>query len=132
MGDIMGYSIQALRNFKVDRASCKVIIDDNDIECTDWSHKEFRNFYDFLESAGLDTKSIFELLPVDFNNVSLRLTGLEDKEMDFLDSLTHPNKCIQIINQYKLIELAEGHTAKLYLKWLKDLWEKGFFIVLGK
>ncbi|EEL73201.1 hypothetical protein ACS2CL_19960 [Bacillus cereus group sp. BceL296] len=127
----MGYSIQALRNFNIDRASYKVIIDDNDIECTDWSHKEFRDFYDFLESAGLDTKSIFELLPIDYNNVSLRLTELEDKDMDFLESLTHPNKCIQIINQYKLIELAEGHTAESYLIWLRDLWTKGFFIILG-
>lgn len=96
-----------------------------------WTHLSFSTFHNFLESAGLDRNTIFELLPVNFKGVIWE--SLEVEDFNFINSITTPMRCLEIMKKYNLLELAALHKPDLLYKltWLQKRWEKGCHIFVN-
>jgi hypothetical protein len=80
----------------------------------------FLNFLkNFLELADSDRTTIFELLPANFKGVIWE--SLEIEDFNFINSITTPRRCLEIMKKYNLLERAALHKPDLLYKlnWLQ-------------
>ncbi|PGD66381.1 hypothetical protein COM36_30790, partial [Bacillus toyonensis] len=62
----------------------------------------------FLETSGLDRDMILELLPINFKGIVWNF--LESEDLEFLNTLTNPNRCLEILDRYNLMDSAAAYT----------------------
>ncbi|EJQ42080.1 hypothetical protein IEE_04243 [Bacillus cereus BAG5X1-1] len=69
-----------------------------------------------------------ELLPINFKGIVWGF--LEDEDIKFIRTLPSPNRCLEILEEYKLMEVAVTYEQNMEfkLRWLKERWEKGYYV----
>ncbi|PGE94631.1 hypothetical protein, partial [Bacillus toyonensis] len=97
-------------------------------QSTNWSYLSLSHLQNFLETSGLDRDMILELLPINFKGIVWN--SLESEDLEFLNTLTNPNRCLEILNRYNLLDSAAAYTPSMEykLRWLKERWVKGYYI----
>ncbi|MED0993541.1 hypothetical protein [Bacillus nitratireducens] len=97
-------------------------------QSTSWTYLSLSYLQDFLESTGLSRDTILELLPINFKGIVWGF--LENEDIKFIHTLTSPNRCLEILEEYKLMEVAVTYEPNMEfkLRWLKDRWEKGYYV----
>ncbi|MFJ8119965.1 hypothetical protein [Bacillus mycoides] len=130
----MHFSIDAIRNFLIqDMESYReMILQENDYDNMKWSYTTFIDMNNYLKKTNMDQEEIQELLSVSREGISFGSVTTPD--MLFIHSLTSPNRCLELVETYKLMERTNEYfpNMKEELQWLKDQWEKGFYIFVNQ
>ncbi|MEH7459719.1 hypothetical protein V7183_21640 [Bacillus sp. JJ1127] len=125
----MKWGIEAIRNTELDRIdSYRNISFGEGYESTGWTYISLSYLQNFLETSGLSRDVIIELLPINFKGIIW--SSLEDEDFEFICALTDPKRCLEILDIYNLIDAAAAYTPNMEfkLRWLKERWEKGYYI----
>ena len=111
---------------------CKMILQENDYENMKWNYTTFIDIYNYLKKTNMDQKEIQELLPVSFYEISFG--SVTRRGMNFIHSLSGPKRCLELLETYKLMERTSEYVPNMQdeLQWLKDRWEKGFYIFVNQ
>lgn len=125
----MKWGIEAIKNIEFNTAENYTYIPFGDgYESTMWTYLSLSYLQNFLESLGLSREYILELLPVSFKGVIWG--SLEAEDIDFIRRLTKPKKCLEIVEQFNLMESVALYEPNLEykLRWLKVRWLKGYYV----
>ncbi|PHD05848.1 hypothetical protein COF54_16450 [Bacillus toyonensis] len=130
----MQFSIDAIRNFLIhDMESYReMLLQENDYDNMKWSYTTFIDMNNYLKKTNMDQEEIQELLSVSREGISF--DSVTKRDMLFIHSLTSPNRCLELVETYKLMERTNEYVPnmKKELQWLKDRWEKGFYIFVNQ
>ncbi|MBJ8026294.1 hypothetical protein, partial [Bacillus cereus] len=85
----------------------------------------FIDMNNYLKKTNMDQEEIQELLSVSREGISFG--SVTTRDMLFIHSLTSPNRCLELVETYKLLERTDEYDPNMKdeLQWLKDRWEKG-------
>ncbi|MEX0135208.1 hypothetical protein MRBLBA71_001803 [Bacillus nitratireducens] len=125
----MKWGIEAIRHTECSGTnSDKNLNLGEEYQSTSWTYSSLSYLQDFLESSGLSGDTILELLPINFKGIVWGF--LENEDIKFIHTLTSPNRCLEILEEYKLMEVAVTYEPNMEfkLRWLKDRWEKGYYV----
>lgn len=129
----MQFSIEAIRNFLIQDTECyrEMIIQENDYDNTKWNYTTFIDMNNYLKKTDMDQETVQEFLSVSFEGISFG--SVTERGMTFIHSLTSPKRCLELIETYNLMERTNEYipNMKNQLQWLKDRWEKGFYIFIN-
>ncbi|EJR57316.1 hypothetical protein IIO_04843 [Bacillus cereus VD115] len=100
-------------------------------QSTNWSYLSLSYLQNFLETSGVDRDMILELLPINFKGIVWN--SLENENLEFLNALTTPKRCLEILDRYNLMDSAATYTPSMEykLRWLKERWRKGYYIFVN-
>lgn len=125
----MKWGIEAIRHTECSGTNSNRNLDlGEEYQSTSWTYLSLSYLQDFLESSGLNRDMILELLPINFKGIVWDF--LENEDIKFIRTLTSPNRCLEILEEYKLMEVAVTYEPNMEfkLRWLKDRWEKGYYV----
>lgn len=125
----MKWGIEAIRNIEFNGTEQYAILPHrNGFQSAMWTHLSLSHLQNFLESSGLSREGVLELLPVNFKGIIWE--RLEEEDIDFIRRLTSPDRCLEILEKFNLIEEAASYEPNMEykLKWLKERWQKGFYV----
>ncbi|ENQ3106220.1 hypothetical protein ACEOWJ_002228 [Bacillus cereus] len=125
----MKWGIEAIKNIEFNTAENYTYIPfEDEYQSTMWTYLSLSYLQNFLESSGLSREDILELLPVSFKGVIWG--SLETEDIDFIRRLTKPKRCLEIVEQFNLMESAALYEPNLEykLRWLKVRWQKGYYV----
>jgi len=123
------WGIEAIKNIEFNTAENYTYIPfEDEYQSTMWTYLSLSYLQNFLESSGLSREDILELLPVSFKGVIWG--SLETEDIDFIRRLTKPKRCLEIVEQFNLMESAALYEPNLEykLRWLKVRWQKGYYV----
>ncbi|PFE12741.1 hypothetical protein [Bacillus cereus] len=130
----MHFSIDAIRNFLIqDMESYReMILQENDYDNMKWSYTTFIDMNNYLKKTNMNQEEIQELLSVSRKGISFG--SVTTRDMLFIHSLTSPNRCLELVETYKLMERTNEYVPNMKdeLQWLTDRWEKGFYIFVNQ
>ncbi|MGX5575912.1 hypothetical protein [Bacillus toyonensis] len=130
----MQFSIDAIRNFSIqDMESYReMLLQENDYDSMKWCYTTFIDMNNYLKKTNMNQEEIQELLSVSREGISFG--SVTKRGMLFIHSLTNPRRCLELVETYKLMERTHEHVPnmKAELQWLKDRWEKGFYIFVNQ
>ncbi|MGU9546067.1 hypothetical protein [Bacillus cereus] len=130
----MHFSIDAIRNFLIQDMESyhEMILQENDYDNMKWSYTTFIDMNNYLKKTNMNQKEIQELLSLSRKGISFG--SVTTRDMFFIHSLTSPNRCLELVETYKLMERTNEYVPNMNeeLQWLKDRWEKGFYIFVNQ
>ena len=130
----MQFSINAIRNFFIQdmESYSEMLLQENDYDSMKWRYTTFIDMNNYLKKTNMNQEEIQELLSVSREGISFG--SVTKRGMLFIHSLTSPNRCLELVETYKLMERTHEYVPKMKdeLQWLKDRWEKGFYIFVNQ
>ncbi|EJS68599.1 MULTISPECIES: hypothetical protein [Bacillus cereus group] len=125
----MKWGIEAIKSYELNcNDSERYTFLGEEYQSTNWSYLSLSYLQNFLETSGLDRDMILELLPINFKGIVWN--SLESEDLEFLNALTNPKRCLEILDRYNLMDSAATYTPSMEykLRWLKERWVKGYYI----
>ncbi|KFM95229.1 hypothetical protein D0U04_27455 [Bacillus clarus] len=125
----MKWGIEAIKNTEVNGTDIyKNLNIGEGYQSTSWTYLSLSYLQDFFESSGLSRDTILELLPISFKGIIWNF--LEDEDVEFIRALTNPKRCLEILEEFSLMEAAVTYEPSMEFKlgWLKERWEKGYYV----
>ncbi|EEL37416.1 hypothetical protein bcere0020_51710 [Bacillus cereus Rock3-29] len=128
-GKKMKWGIEAIKSYELNcNGLDRFTFLGEEYQSTNWSYLSLSHLQNFLETSGLDRDMILELLPINFKGIVWK--SLESEDLEFLNTLTNPNRCLEILDRYNLMDSAATYTPSMEykLRWLKERWVKGYYV----
>lgn len=131
-GKKMKWGIEAIKSYELNCNGLeRFTFLGEEYQSTNWSYLSLSYLQNFLETSGVDRDMILELLPINFKGIVWN--SLENENLEFLNALTTPKRCLEILDRYNLMDSAATYTPSMEykLRWLKERWRKGYYIFVN-
>jgi hypothetical protein len=130
VGKKMKWGIEAIKSYELNCNGLeRFTFLGEEYQSTNWSYLSLSHLQNFLETSGLDRDMILELLPINFKGIVWN--SLESADLEFLNTLTNPNRCLEILDRYNLMDSHKATytpSMEYKLRWLKERWVKGYYV----